>query len=1117
MSGPKVLLRRVLHISPTSVVFTPKDGESLDFQTVSQAPTAHRGLLQNNGIMAKVMLSLSPTVAEGIRTREDRLRIWWSVLLGSGLIEADTTSVTVPATMSDRMWPIMDEDAFVKHMAIAEQQLKDEAVQECPFVVPVLSVHRFQQKDHGVKGTLGVIYMPHCRQDLQGWSEGQLAQHPVPEATLGTLLNHLVIGLLAVRSVSRICPPYLSMEDVLVGENGNGDGEPTFMLNATEYQLRQLPDRANRPLSAFPFLAPELVSQTSRSLSHPKYDVWALGMAVYQIACGMPSSFKSNLRLRRQGSECKIELPLNHCLTTPSDTARHVRRSLQPAEYSNPFIHLVLLMLGQDPFTRPTLRGLDRMLHDIFRHKPILRFPFAIGPFDLLRLPNPESVIINDLDRNYVISSYCILCKKKRNKGVCRSGEHMLAACTPLWATDELLPGYPVTGRKQMTYLFPLAGNLDDKEKRRHIEAALWGEEVDTNALLQLLGGFAVTQVSRPTSIVTCEVLLPLPQKVLRKKETCNITTQLSFTAALSWPSQCTEQLQREGRIQRAVPALFGVRNVRWYSWILPGESLTLNGRSWVPAPDGAFVFWFNENLDPSEFDRYFLVCGVQSLTLQAKVACNVLPDRSFNGDTSDGDPLYNSHSDIASLNLTNEERENRSRLQRPANRNAAKRRNANVSDVSIPNAVELRDAAGDDKPVRRRGSNADSQTSKNTTAPLTASPSRKRRAPKKGNPVRMDYVADVSPQKLQECPTNAPKLPSQLPPIMSSTIAPGEENLELQQQFYDKNMQINRKLSEMVEDRRSSLVVDAKNKQKQPPSQVPRKDNDSTLTPPEKMPSTLAVPIPEVETTMPPQSQPEDSRLASTRLAVKVFGRWYPPRWVDAAFQSLTFCIPDTGEHGRLSVPVKVTESLRLATHATEEAFAMAFCANAVPLMQRNHPHCALALPPREATSIIPHHALVFYDKKREVVGLLGLRFAIRSYPNIVLGEFPLSFKTLPPLPTTATLASQLGAMYFSGNAVIEDSPWSVKGLCERDGEGLRHSLEATSNKTFGDSASTSQPLTISGMGLTCVGDPRPQSIKSDDDALPACWLGFDPATQMLMLADVHQELWHPLYFTPN
>ncbi|RNF10523.1 transferase [Trypanosoma conorhini] len=1126
MGGPRLLFHRAIHISETSVFFTPNNEASLDFGTVSRVPRAHRDHVQKHGVVAKVVLSVSNLASQsGTLTHAERLRLWWTVLLSSGTVETDLSSVEVPAELGDAKWPVLDERELLRRMEAAEARGRDGALRESPHVVPVLSVKRFVHKDQDRRAMLGVVWMPLYKQNLLHWSEKRLHSQFIPEPLLVTLLRQLITGLLALHASTGTYLPYLTMENVLISHEENE--QPTFLLVPFVAQLLRLEDTPMDSLISFSFLPPECLTQPRRSLNNARSLVWSLGMLLHQLASGVLRNGAAVVGARHDSMRKKFERPLNHPLLSPSDVVRYVRRDLQRGPYSNILIHLIVLMLGQDPRTRSTLQLLDGMLFDFLRYKPIVRFPFSVGPLDLLRLSHPAEVVIHPQRKRYVFKATCVICKVERNSERCLNAEHLLGPCSPLWSGDEMLPAYVVERPHScMTYLFPPTARLEERKQLHYTKSALQSGAIDQNALLQLFGGFAVVQMMEGGRLMTHEVLVPTPHLMLRNEELRGVATRLHFTAALPWPSHCTAQLEVSGRIIQGVPTMFGVPSACWYAWLLPGERLQLNGKEWIPATDGGFVFWFDEALKPTASDRYFVLCGMRSLTLKAKVESTVLPDLVFDRDAKAYEAQLFYGSATAPAGIPSGEKENWSRSHCAASHKAAlRRRSIHGATVEIPWSSEVADPFSEEVPVQL--GRCDKKGPK--PAPEERSPSRalRRLRPLSMRPtqLRVDSVTDVSRNPLKERQVNACKLlrgPASTPsPTTASQGEEKEEDVEWRQDFYKRAKRTNHRLAAVVENSRRGLASGAQRRQERPPfpsqavpggsQSIGSDDSLSAFVSP-----AAAVSVPDVDVTQllksPPVEPGRQSRGDASSL--EVFGRWFPPSWVDAVFQSLTFCIPATGEHGRLSVPVTVSAAMRLATHATAGAVAMAFCTNEVPIIRRNHQRCANALPPKQLKCLLPHHGLVFYDVHREVVGLLALRFTVPADPNLAAGEKRIQFKTLPPTPTTPTRMSQLNAGYFAGEVGFcpTNQAWRH---AQGDGCGfLRQSPSKSCGTPMVAPAAGSEELTLSGIQLFPSLDPSPAVGSSDAGPLPLCWVGFDPSTQAMMLADLRQDAWYPLYF---
>nr|CCC52646.1 conserved hypothetical protein, fragment [Trypanosoma vivax Y486] len=952
MVSAQVCLQNVLEITPSSVLLLPNESQLVDFQTISNIPYSHREVVQRNGLVAKLMLSVTSRSGTA-KSYEERFNVWQGALSSVGLIDPGSSGLSIPAHLSHVMWPVMDEETLSKRIELALKHKRNEKVSECPYILPILHVQHIFYTFLDVKGTLGIVWFPRYQHNLLQWSRTQLPHQHISEVLLRRIINNVVCGIFTLQDAYVECPLTICPEDILVGEKD--ESTLVFLLNVWDCGslLSQQRQAANSYDGSAALVAPELVNGTGRSPCSTACCVWSLAVVVYRIASGTLDENVMTIAGRQRMRRTSADLPLNHSLLRPNEIISRVRRSLQTGSYSNHLVHLLLLMLGQDPLTRPSPCGVLYLLQDLLRFRPILRFPFAIGPLSLLRLPGSDKVIVDATRHRYTTMTVCLLCHGSRCCAQCVAGEHTPALCSPLWSSDEPLPGYAISCRSHMTYLFPMLGRLELKDQRRCIDVALNDSEIDKNALLQLFGGFALVKIGESPTAVARDVLVPLPYGVLGKEERKSVVLEISFTAALPWPSCCTSQLQQQGRIQRFVPGIFSFSNMNWFSWILPGEKLELNGEPWVVAPDGAFVFWANENLQPSESDRYFMVCSLPSLTLQTEVRCNVLPDNAFkrrnsrNTSSTENNSINYINNEVTPAACTKE-------LARSGNYETRSERHPELraSNASLINASKTEESAA-----------------------LIA----------EANKLIQAHTTCV--HKITRAARPSPKL---------GCRAGGEQSCRAD--WFTAN------------------------------------SSHSTNT-------------------------------TRTYYTPRIFGRWYSPQHVDAVYQSLTFCIPQTGEHGTLSIPVMLSLAVRTALYAPATATSMAFCANMLPLIKRNHPMSVEKLKMIGSKEIIPHHALVFYDDAQEVVGLLALRFAVTSSPDISAGEMLLPTKLLPPVPTTAALTYQLNAAYFTGNAVFNLSP------PRRD---------------------------VDGVG-------RPQ----------VCWVGFENESRMLMLSDVQRLAWHPLYFT--
>ncbi|KAH8618949.1 hypothetical protein ERJ75_000222300 [Trypanosoma vivax] len=1130
MVSAQVCLQNVLEITPSSVLLLPNESQLVDFQTISNIPYSHREVVQRNGLVAKLMLSVTSRSGTA-KSYEERFNVWQGALSSVGLIDPGSSGLSIPAHLSHVMWPVMDEETLSKRIELALKHKRNEKVSECPYILPILHVQHIFYTFLDVKGTLGIVWFPRYQHNLLQWSRIQLPHQHISEVLLRRIINNVVCGIFTLQDAYVECPLTICPEDILVGEKD--ESTLVFLLNVWDCGslLSQQRQAANSYDGSAALVAPELVNGTGRSPCSTACCVWSLAVVVYRIASGTLDENVMTIAGRQRMRRTSADLPLNHSLLRPNEIISRVRRSLQTGSYSNHLVHLLLLMLGQDPLTRPSPCGVLYLLQDLLRFRPILRFPFAIGPLSLLRLPGSDKVIVDATRHRYTTMTVCLLCHGSRCCAQCVAGEHTPALCSPLWSSDEPLPGYAISCRSHMTYLFPMLGRLELKDQRRCIDVALNDSEIDKNALLQLFGGFALVKIGESPTAVARDVLVPLPYGVLGKEERKSVVLEISFTAALPWPSCCTSQLQQQGRIQRFVPGIFSFSNMNWFSWILPGEKLELNGEPWVVAPDGAFVFWANENLQPSESDRYFMVCSLPSLTLQTEVRCNVLPDNAFkrrnsrNTSSTENNSINYINNEVTPAACTKE-------LARSGNYETRSERHPELraSNASLINASKTEESAAliaeANKLIRRSRSAYDNTatSSNGATHSDDALAAQRRPVRRSSAAIRMDYVDELSSGVAVDDVKSYRMQRGLSSEVLSG--ATGENcksrgngsfiNDKEEKQPNGSTVPSNRQALRSKE-QRGEPMGETKNphtptRQRSPApyrhtqpvytkSPVPRDPRPNSGA--ERVESRVAgrTGSPPIQVIRPTQPR--------TYYTPRIFGRWYSPQHVDAVYQSLTFCIPQTGEHGTLSIPVMLSLAVRTALYAPATATSMAFCANMLPLIKRNHPMSVEKLKMIGSKEIIPHHALVFYDDAQEVVGLLALRFAVTSSPDISAGEMLLPTKLLPPVPTTAALTYQLNAAYFTGNAVFNLSP------PRRDVDGVGRPQVVHPVTPSGTPPSTSMRLTFSAAGFASYDDPRPTPVYHDDEALPYCWVGFENESRMLMLSDVQRLAWHPLYFT--
>ncbi|KAL7703463.1 hypothetical protein N2W54_008193 [Lotmaria passim] len=804
MTVPKTFLGAVHHIGEHSIFFLPSRSHSLDFKTLSTAPPCHRAVLRRHGLVAKVYASIACTdeagkemfmingdgldSGNGITTSAQRealslsgrQELWRSALTYAGLLSDKGAVLATPYAFQSTQWPFLSTTQYRDYVRQAVERSTCAAVNSSTFCVPLLSLQEYVYKRGDLQLCLAVIWMPYYPQNLRQWvATFEAAGKPVPEASLLTMLHHMTIAQLTVRSgdtiagrseaVAGMTP--LSVDSILVYHNDEGkedwNDEPIFLLTVSVNEERCAPstesgagsptrpaDSTQQQLALYrppeectPRLYPASVPDTA------KRTVWALGVVLYLVASGRVSIQTPPAGATASGTNanCKAppvtrgpcrartfeEVPLNAAAMTPDALWKRLRRDLECRGYHGTLTTVAAQLLSLDPLTRPSLTTVDRMLQDLHRPTPILRFPFAIGGYDLLRLPNPAtSVELNPGARRYTFAETCVLCKKPRSStAVCaKGGDHQAAGVTsPSW-NDEggLLPDIgAVSDTTYVTYLYPLCDAANGRQRRKQVAHALQCANasmsvtmsgnasccnptqdvvpLDCNLLLQVFGGFAVyerrlEQNSRGQVMYrakVCEVLIPYPCSGLRRNEQSLVKTSLVFGGGLPWPSWCTETLRKSGRVSRRVPfTLTGAyHDVEWFAWVLPGERFALpNGAHWTAPLDGAFVFWFGPDLQPTDRDRYFAIASARSATLPAKVHCTQLPDSLFRQHISDENQVSTllMRSIPSSANSRSGSQAEQSGTRSPAASAARRRSIQSVTDIVLPAAThEIVEAEG--------------------------------------------------------------------------------------------------------------------------------------------------------------------------------------------------------------------------------------------------------------------------------------------------------------------------------------------------------------------------------------------------------------------------------------
>ncbi|KPA80884.1 hypothetical protein ABB37_04293 [Leptomonas pyrrhocoris] len=716
-----------------------------------------------------------------------RQEVWRSALTYAGLLSHRDAEIHIPHVLQTTPWPYLTPAQYRDNVKQAIARATCVAVNGSSFCVPILSLQEYVYKRYDMELSLAVMWMPCYPQSLRQWAVTfNAAGKPIPEALLLAMLHHITIAQLTVRSGDTIAgrsataaaaASVPTCDSIVVHQNGSAkdtraadwNDEPVFLLSAsaceertaaradslkngdasptsladTALPLSQTPPPPSQqqlplyrpPEECNPTLYPPLVPGSTKRV------VWGLGIVLYLLASGrvhLPSpqhavelsdnNGNNNRSVLRSPRRARVieEVPLNAAAMTPDVLWRRLRRDLEPRGYGGTLTTVVAQLLSLDPSTRPSLTTVDRVLQDLHRLTPIRRFPFALGGYDLLRLPNPTGTVeLNPGARRYTFAEVCVLCKKPRSgAAVCpKGGDHQSTGITsPSWSDEgDLLPAVGLASESTYTtFLYPLCAAANGRQRRKHAAHALQSPNASmsvvasasasccTNAtqdvaplncgfLLQVFGGFAVyerrpEQNSKGQVIYTVkvrEVLIPYPSQGLRRSELSLVKTTIEFSGGLPWPSCCTETMQKGGRVSRHVPfALTGAHHdVEWFGWVLPGERFAMpNGAHWTAPLGGAFVFWFAADLQPTDRDRYFAVTNVRSATLPAKVPRTFLPDSLFRQHVGDENQIsavllrsaasYNSHSEA--------------QVGQPGLRSSAARRRSNqsVTDVVLPSAT---------------------------------------------------------------------------------------------------------------------------------------------------------------------------------------------------------------------------------------------------------------------------------------------------------------------------------------------------------------------------------------------------------------------------------------------
>eukprot|EP00026_Physarum_polycephalum_P010558 Phypoly_transcript_10724.p1 GENE.Phypoly_transcript_10724~~Phypoly_transcript_10724.p1 ORF type:complete len:337 (-),score=27.91 Phypoly_transcript_10724:235-1245(-) len=88
--------------------------------------------------------------------------------------------------------------------------------------------------------------------------------------------------------------------------------------------------------------------------------------------------------------------------------------------------------------------------------------------------------------------------------------------------------------------------------------------------------------------------------------------TGITFEGPFTWKSSYTKTLYRASRFEPITISSLSSRGLQLYCFINPNEVLetTTSGFSWMPCPNGGFVYLYNEDGSPHPLDCYFSVAS---------------------------------------------------------------------------------------------------------------------------------------------------------------------------------------------------------------------------------------------------------------------------------------------------------------------------------------------------------------------------------------------------------------------------------------------------------------------------------------------------------------------------
>lgn len=1196
MSVGSWTLKNVVRISASSILFSSLKGEALDFKTVSSAPAAHRDVLQNNGLVAKICIGLFMKSDEPEKQQqaedffyspEGRLRLWSKCLMAGGLTikEGD---VVVPPHLACESWPLLSTSAYDNRIEYYRARKASHAAEQSPFCAPIISLNEYCVLEKGIEARVCVVWMPQYNCDAISWAESIIKSGRwVSEHKLTTVVRHVVSGLTLLHNIleenvtgraihhdSDVVDlktdglqqlrllSNLELEDVLVHEDNN---EVTFLLTVSPFSHPEKlwnvsRDTQHQKLQYYPFLAPEQVNAEKEAVLTSsavacKWAMWALGVMLYAIASGQPSL---QAQVKRFNKHKGIELPFNHPQITPDQILSRIRRDLEPGNYSAGLSSLIALLLSLDAATRPGFLTIEEMMTDLNRPMPVYRFPFAIGSFDLIHLPEPQHVQLNMRARKYISDDICCVCHKQRHMISCLYQNHAPAIASPSWRSDEPLPSIFLNNEVHASYLYPLLPPMEDHHARRLLHHSLIpfarGDAVWTNSgatrgnsefimsqtsiqagkdnlntLFQICGGFAIfnresvpqEEGAKAVDRITMNAIIILyPRCGIQKSEAPWTPKQLHFTAALPWISQCTAALQRKGRILSPVPPIFGGvgSDAKYMAWLYPGEAFTLSdGRRWVPCKDGGFVFWFHDMLEPTDKDRFFALTSLRALTLSSRVPRTVLPEKIFRVDLgAECAAVYSrapSERGIAAP-CTNEDVSFPNSIHVPpsAFSSPASVRQSKESNIGLRSGVRQRCANHPRRPPMRVSVFNDQMTGIDYSPRIVqASEAQPKELgtssslPPTASPKSVEKTPEKKPltgRSCQSCPFTTPRglNPESLVSSPSYDGANGSP-------------------------RSKTLPNDSK----EPQGALKGINPNQVLSLAKKADGILFecsiedTPVNSKFTVSDYSSQA--AALQTSAISLRVFGCWYHPELFEVNAQGLTYYIPSTGEHGSCQTLVPIGENLKEALNPPLETTHVSFLSSDIPLLLVNHAQIKTRF---SDSFLLPHHGLAFFNAHFTLVAVLGLRCSVSETSVSGKHEFLITYRNAG---LVAGPCERFSAKYFSNS--VEPLSVPINGPSGTTSRALRAQRRSAPTYVSAFVGKGDEKIGLSGAGPDnthqCesapstgrevkVGTPQPSSTQSgwgEGERLRMSWIGFDAEESALVFSDNMQGPWRVFRIT--